>query len=225
MAKHRSFKHVHAVARKLVQVYGRPSLGNKRNPFDEILFIILSSRTPPDRYKITYRTLKKRFPNGSDLATAKLQTIASAIKVGGLGQKKARQISEIAKVLKYRFGHVTLRPLSKMSDEQAEEFLDDLPGIGIKMARCVLMYSLDRPVFPVDAHCFRISQRLGWIPSNVNLTDRLADYVQKRIPAKLRRDLHVGMILLGREFCKPQDTNCAECPLVKYCPTGIRRSK
>jgi len=49
-----------------------------------------------------------------------------------------------------------LKPLARMSDRQAEEFMDTMPGVGKKTARCVLMYSFDRPLFPVDAHCFRI---------------------------------------------------------------------
>jgi endonuclease III len=219
------FPRVREVTRSLARKYGHPSLGNKRNPIDEILFIILSSKTPPDRYKKTYLALKKKCPCHDDLANIKPSTIARVIRIGGLAEKKGRQISEIAGALKQRFGRVTLNQLSRLSDEEAELLLDDLPGIGKKMARCVLMYSLDRPVFPVDAHCFRISQRLGWVSADDNLTDRLADVLQEGIPARLRRDLHVGMILLGREFCKPKDPSCTQCPLLNYCPTGRRRIK
>ncbi len=217
------FPHVRKITRALVRTYGRPTLGNKRNPFDELLFIILSSKTPPDRYRLTYRAIKKRYPVADTLAHAKSSVVARVIAVGGLAEKKARQICEAARILAREFGHVTLRPLARMSDHEAEAFLDTLPGIGKKMARCILMYSLDRPVFPVDAHCFRISQRLGWVSKNTNLTDRVADKLQAGIPPTLRRDLHVGMILLGREFCQPQKMYCSKCPLLGYCPTGQKR--
>ena len=48
-----------------------------------------------------------------------------------------------------------------MSDKDAEAFLLSLPGVGKKIAQCVLMY-LDREVFPVDtllAH--RPAARMG----------------------------------------------------------------
>lgn len=214
---------VRPVTRALVAKFGRRTLGNKRNPFNELLFIILSSKTPPERYKLTYRALKDKYPSADRLARAKPAVIASVIEMGGLAEKKARQISAIARTLVNEFGHVTLRPLARMTDRQAEVFLDALPGIGKKMARCVLMYSLDRPVFPVDAHCFRISQRLGWISKDATLSDRVADELQTGTPPRLRRDLHVGMILLGREYCQPLRMRCTECPLLIYCPTGRKR--
>jgi endonuclease III len=214
---------VRPVTRALIAAFGHQTLGNKRNPFDELLFIILSSKTPPERYQLTYSALKDKFPSANQLARVRPKVIAHVIEFGGLADKKARQISTVAKVLVKAFGRVTLRPLARMDDQQAEEFLDTLPGVGKKTARCVLMYSLDRPVFPVDAHCFRISQRLGWVPKDHSLTDRVADELQAEIPPDLRRDLHVGMVLLGREYCQPQNLRCSECPLLEYCPTGQER--
>lgn len=221
--KPKCFLNVRKITRALTRAYGRPTLGNKRNPLDELLFIILSSKTPPHRYKLTYRALKEKYPSADGLASAKPSAIARVIEVGGLAEKKARQISAIAKALVREFGRVTLRPLRGASDADAEAFLDNLPGIGKKMARCVLMYSLDRPVFPIDSHCFRICQRLGWVSEDTNLTDRVADTLQEGIPPHLRQDLHVGMILLGREFCQPLKMRCVECPLLRYCPTGQQR--
>jgi len=223
--KQKYFLKVQEIARTLVKVYGRPTLGNKRIPFDELLFIILSSKTPPDRYKLTYRALKKKYPVANDFASVKTTTIARTIAFGGLAEKKARQISAIAKIILRKFGRVTLNSLRQMNNQEAETFLDALPGIGKKTARCILMYSFDRPVFPVDAHCFRISKRLGWIPPNVSLTDRIADKLQDGIPPSFRRDLHVGMILLGREYCLSQKPCCSECPLLSLCPTGKQLSK
>jgi len=214
---------IRSVTRALIAKFGRQTLGNKRNPFDELLFIILSSKTPPDRYKMTYRALKDKYPSADQLAHAKPTTIARVIENGGLAEKKAHQISAITRRLAKEFGRVTLRPLVRMNDQQAEAFLDTLPGIGKKMARCVLMYSLDRPVFPVDVHCFRISLRLGWIFPKITLTDRVADELQAGIPPNLRRDLHVGMILLGREYCQAEKMYCSQCPLLKYCPTGQKQ--
>jgi endonuclease III len=211
---------VEEITEALVQRFGRPTLGNKRNPFNELLYIILSSRTPPESYQDTYRSLRRRFRTANSIAEARPEYVAETIEQGGLHNKKARAITEIASELKETYGRVTLAPLKEMETEEAEKFLTSLPGVSTKTARCVLMYALDRPVFPVDVHCRRVAHRLGWTPSDIYLTERQADELQERIPKHLRRDLHVGMVLLGRNYCLPDNPRCRECPIARFCPTG-----
>lgn len=211
---------VRDVTEILVQRFGRPTLGNKRNPFNELLFIILSSKTPPDRYQEIYRALRRAFRRAEDLAFATPEDIAAVISQGGLQNRKARAIVSIAQRLRNEFGRVTLAPLARMTNEDAERFLVALPEVSKKTARCVLMYALDRPVFPVDTHCFRIAQRLGWASEGVCLTGQVQDELQDGVPESLRRDLHVSMVVLGRRFCLPRNPRCFICPLLPFCPTG-----
>jgi endonuclease III len=214
------FRGIRAVARALRRRYGYQTLGNKKNPLNELLYIVLSSKTPPGRYQETYGALKKRFPRADDLAPVRPKDIASVIVRGGLAQKRAKQISAIARELRAQFGRVTLSPLARMSDPEAGAFLERLPGVGVKVARCILLFALDRKVFPVDAHCFRIVSRVGWTRNGATLTDRLAHKVQDGIPVDLRRQLHVSFVLLGREFCAPSSPRCSDCPIVTWCDTG-----
>ncbi|MDP1593275.1 MAG: hypothetical protein Q8L80_03420 [Gallionella sp.] len=72
-----------------------------------------------------------------------------------------------------RFGEPNLELLRSMSDQEAEDFLLALPGVGKKIARCVLMYSLGQQVFPVDTHCWRIARRLGWVRPITTLRERV----------------------------------------------------
>jgi endonuclease III len=212
--------HVEKVTAALVQKYDRPTLGNKRNPFNELLYIVLSSRTPPNRYQETYLALRRDFARADDLARVNAARIARSIKCGGLQNKKARAIAGIARTLKERFGRVTLAPLKSVETKEAEQFLTALPGVSIKTARCVLMYALDRPVFPVDRHCLRVAYRLGWVQRGDVLTRQQQDQLQEGVPSSLRKDLHVGMVVLGRRCCTPTDPACGNCPLLEFCPTG-----
>lgn len=212
--------HVEKITEALVGNFGRPSLGNKRNPFNELLYILLSSKTPPDRYQKVYRALRGVYRTANSLANARWEEVAQVISEGGLQNRKAKAIVSIAQRLKREFGRVSLAPLTKMPNEEAEDFLTSLPEVSKKTARCVLMYALDRPTFPVDTHCFRIAQRLGWAPQGVYLTDHQADELQDGVPERLRRDLHVGMVLLGRYYCLPKNLRCRECPLLRFCSTG-----
>lgn len=216
------FPDVEIITAKLVNHFGRPTLGNKRNPFNELLYIILSSKTPPDRYQEVYQTFRSRYPVADELAQANWMEVAQEISRAGLQNRKAKAIVTIAQRLKRKFGRVTLSPLKQMTDEEVEQFLVSLPEVSLKSARCIMMYALDRQVFPVDTHCFRISNRLGWIKGNANFSKSQANAIQEGIPLHLRHDLHVGMVLLGRNHCTPHHPKCNECPILQHCSTGKR---
>jgi endonuclease III len=40
------------------------------------------------------------------------------------------------------------------------------------------------------------------------------------VPPRLRVSMHVGLIRLGREICKPARPKCEDCPLNDLCPTA-----
>jgi endonuclease III len=103
------FTNVTEITNTLVRRFGHSSLGNKRNPFNELLYIILSSKTPPERYTSAYRELKRRYPRFESLAEAEPQEVALTIKFAGLEGKKALQIVQSARQLKRLFGRVSLR--------------------------------------------------------------------------------------------------------------------
>jgi len=216
------FRYVHRVAAELMEYFSPSRLGNKRNPFNELVYIMLSSSTPPDRYQRVYRAVRRRYRTAEQFAKARPASLARIMRAGGLQNRKAKAIVSIARRLRAVFGRVTLSPLARMSNEEAEAFLVSLPEISTKAARCILLYSLGREVFPVDRHCFRICQRLGWIPASRTLTESTADFIQRGIPGELRLHLHVGMVLLGRTNCLPRNPRCQECPLLASCPTGPR---
>jgi len=214
------FTDVRLIAETLQERYGLRSLGNKKNPFNELLYIILSSKTPPRRYQETYASLRAQFPRAETLAEAAPRKLEKAIRFGGLARKKARQIPAIARELRQRFGRVTLSPLRVMADQEAESLLKGLPGVGVKTARCVLLFALGRNVFPVDAHCLRIAKRVGWVHNSAPLSERTADELQAGVPRNLRRSLHVNFVLLGREFCVPSRPRCHQCPIMAHCETA-----
>jgi len=202
---------------------------NLKNPLDELLFIICSTKTGEASYRSTYRSLKETFPAHYQIAEAPAEYIARPIVSGGLSNQKAKAIRDLLDIIMEKFGEPSLKSLHKMSDEEAEDFLLSLPGVGKKVARCVLMYSLGRQVFPVDTHCWRIARRLGWVRAtqkDKHCAPRDMDRLQSKIPPELRYSLHVNMISLGREICTPSSPRCNECPISALCPKiGVHRMK
>lgn len=208
---HPSYKQI---ASLLQQRYFDFSHHNKKNPLDELVFILFSVTKAEPVYTKTYRSFKNNFPRHSDILGASLKDITKSIYHGGQSTQKATAIKSIISILAERFGRPTLAPLKNMPDAECETFLTSLPRVGKKVARCVMLYSLGRQVFPVDTHCRRIAIRLGWIDSARFDEDTL----QNLIPAELRFSLHVNFISLGREFCKAKSPACPLCELTDICP-------
>lgn len=214
---------VASVALALKTRYGDFDHHNRRNPLEELLFILCSVQTQESNYRRTFGALRARFPSFAHLAKARIREIEQPLLSGGLYRNKARAIHRLCRAIAATFGDLTLAPLRQMSDEECENFLTSLPGVGLKVARCVMLYSLDRDVFPVDTHCWRICQRLGWVRATSRSGEckaRDMERLQEKIPPSLRFSLHVNLISLGREVCLDSKPRCGECPVSSHCARG-----
>ena len=220
MSSARHPKNIRQVAAALAARYGDFDHYNLKEPLDELLFIICSTKTAESSYRATFDKLKQAFPTPRDLAEAPAEYIAKPIATGGLSGQKSRAIRTILDALDARFGALTLEPLRDMSDRDAEAFLTALPNVGNKVARCVLLYAFGRQVFPVDTHCWRIARRLGWVrrtQKDGHCAPADADRLQSKIPPELRFSLHVNLISLGREICTASQPACDACPIRDGC--------
>ena len=202
--------------------YGTPNLGNKSDPVDELVYIILSRRTREEAYQTAFETLKDRYQIWEEALAAPLPEIASAVRRSGLGQKKATSIRGALAGLHTEFGACTLAPTSAWSDEEVLEFLCTLPEIGPKSAACVMMCSLDRPAFPVDAHVGRVLARLGIFERfGIHLLDQNHKVRQAQlwdlVPPSLRYALHVNAVMHGRAVCLAERPRCSSCLLAEIC--------
>ena len=209
------------ISDRLSEEYGDPRLGNKEDPLDELVFIILSAKTAERSYLRTYDALKKAFPIWFDILDAPDGAVASAIALGGLANKKETQIRALLSAIRDHPGPNGLSLLADLDNAEAEVFLTSLPGVGLKTARCVLMYSLGRGVFPVDTHVRRVLSRLGVI-SHERLTDGVQNSIQRTVPTDSRYKLHVNLVAHGRAVCTAQNPRCGSCILNDVCEYPLR---
>ena len=208
------------VALELKKEYKDFAHHNKKNPLDELFFILCSVKRSESVYLRAFKSLKRNFPRYELLATASTDKISMVVSWGGLQNQKATAAKEIINRVIKNFGRPTLAPLKKMTDEECESFLTGLPGVGKKVARCVMLYSFNRQVFPVDAHCWRITSRLGWNGSDRYIssgTNNAVDHLQNLILPALRFSLHVNMVSHGRKICTARKPKCSECVISDLC--------
>jgi endonuclease III len=201
----------------LAKRYANPRHGNKRDPLDELVYIILSTRTGEAVFRGIYRDLKRAFPTWDDVRGRRVAEFHRILAPGGLSSVKAYQLLGIFAALRAEFGRATLAPLRAMADDEAERFLTSLPGVGKKVAKCVLMYSLDRPVLPVDVHTHRVAVRLGLAAKR--RPDTSQDLIEAQVPPELRYGFHVNAVAHGRAICLPRRPMCGSCVLRECCPS------
>lgn len=208
------------IARELRKRYKDFGHYNRKNPLDELLLILCSVKRGEKVYLRAFKSLKQTFPTFEKLNQASVKELTKQIEWGGLQNQKARSLKKITTAITGKFGKLSLAPLRKMTEGECEEFLCSLPGVGKKVARCVMLYSLGMKVFPVDTHCWRISKRLGWIKANSRhkfCTSTDMDILQNMVPPRLRLSLHVNMVSLGRDLCLARSPKCHQCPITQYC--------
>lgn len=207
--------------RLLDAAYGAPEgeLGNKKDPLDEAIYMVLSFQTDLDRFRLTWEQLRAEFPHWESLAQAPLWRVAKTLRAGGLQRQKARTIKRLLKVIKEEAGTYSLDMLRKMEDDEAERFLTRLPGLSWKAARCVLLYSLGRDVFPVDVNTFRILKRAGILPQGSVYRRRgLHDSLQAAVETSRRKPFHINLVVHGQRTCLPRHPRCSACPARSICP-------
>ncbi len=204
------------VAEELAREYGRSDLGNKADPLDELVYIALTRQTHEKNSLRSWEALTTAYPTWEMVLDASEQAVADVIAFAGFSRQKARWIKQSLEVIKERNGSLALDFLDEVSDGEAERFLCSLPGINVKSAKCVLMYSLERDVLPVDTHVRRVSERLGLLESGLN-SKRAHQRMEAVVPPRHRFAYHVGAVMHGRQVCTGPRPHCGGCVLKRSC--------
>ena len=209
------------ITSRLVAAYGRPSLGNYRDPVKEIFYILLSARTTELLYQRAHRRLFSKFPSVVKLAGASVEKVMKCIDRAGLGRKRAAQVVNTAKRLVADFGPRPQSRLREMPLARCFAYLSNLPGLGPKSSLCIMMYSLDFDVFPVDVNVQRIAERVGVISKGLKHY-QAQKLLPRFIPNSCGKDLHVALVAHGRTVCLPLRPKCMDCVIADLCRTGQR---
>ncbi len=180
---------------------------------------VLSQHTSDVNTARAFASLKDRFTTWEDVTSAPVKQVADSIRAGGLADQKAPRIKAILREIREREGSIALTRLEDLPDDEIEEYLCSLPGVGPKTAACVLVFSLGRDAFPIDTHVHRVTKRLGWIPAAAS-AEGAHKVLKKAVPPELRYELHMQLIAHGRTICRARTPLCSECVLLDLCEAG-----
>jgi len=204
------------IAERLSRVYGRPRR-RRSDPLSELIETVLSQNTSDVNSARAFRSLRAAYPTWAAVARAPAAGIERAIRGGGLARTKSRRIRLVLRAVREREGRYDLTSLRGLPLAAAQERLLGLPGVGPKTRACVLLFACGLPAFPVDTHVHRIVRRLGLVEARASAEAAHAR-LEPAVPPSRALDLHLNLIRLGRELCRPRAPRCERCPLRRLCP-------
>ncbi len=180
------------------------------DPFKTLIRTILSARSRDSQTIKVSEVLFQRYDTAEKIAAAPIDVLETIIMPIGFFRAKAKRIQDAARLLieKYK-GKVP---------SKYEELLE-IPGVGPKVANCVLVYAFNTPTIPVDIHVHRISNRWGLVETKD--PNKTCVQLMEIIPREWWLVINDIIIRFGKEICKPRRPHCEDCPLDPICPKII----
>lgn len=206
-------KNISQIISTLEKHFGQDSLTTlnrmrgKSNAFKILIACLLSLRTKDEN---TEKVCKKLFTIANtpeQISKLPLPKLEKLIFSSGHYKKKARILKHVSKILIKKFN-------SKVPDDK--ENLLSIKGIGPKTANIVLAFAYDKDVLPIDTHCHRIPNRLGWVKTKT--PEQTEKGLEKILPKKYWNEFNGIFVLFGKKICQPVSPWCSKCPITKYCP-------
>jgi len=111
--------------------------------------------------------------------------------------------------------HVSSEIIKKGKVPKTKEELMSIKGIGPKTANIVLSFAFGKRVLPIDTHCHRLPNRLGWLKTKT--PEKTEKELEKILPKKYWKEFNGIFVLFGKTICQPISPFCSKCPVRKYC--------
>lgn len=178
------------------------------NPFELLVAVILSAQCTDVRVNMTTPAIFRRYPTPQKLAKASFDDLFPLIKSISYPNNKTKHLIGMANMLLEQFGGEV--PMTV--DE-----LVKLPGVGRKTANVITSVIDQQPNMAVDTHVFRVSHRIGLVPTSATTPLAVEKALIKEIPEDLVHKAHHWLILHGRYTCLARSPKCASCGLQQAC--------
>jgi endonuclease III related protein len=142
------------------------------------------------------------------------------IRPSGYFRQKARKLKAFCTFLRAEH-RGSLRRMFETPTIVLREKLLGVFGIGPETADSILLYAGEHPVFVVDAYTKRMLARHGWARADAKYED-VRWTVERQFPGDAERfnEFHALIVNAGKNFCRPQQPLCGECPLGRYLEEG-----
>lgn len=176
------------------------------NPFELLVATRLSAQCTDARVNLVTPALFNKYRTLDDYVNADVKDIENIIHSCGFYHGKARDIIEMARGVRDRFGGVVPDNI---------EDLTTLSGVGRKTANLIVGDVYGKPAVVADTHLIRLTNRMGLVdtkdPKKVEME------LKKILPPDESNDFCHRAVLHGRAVCTARKANCENCCLNGVC--------
>lgn len=178
------------------------------NPYQLLVAVVLSAQCTDKRINMVTPALFAQFPTPQHLSEASVEEVYEYIKTVSYPNNKAKHLVGLGNMLCEHFGGQV--PMT------VEELIK-LPGVGRKTANVITSVLDQQPNMAVDTHVYRVSRRLGLVPTTANTPIKVERILIKHIPSEYIHKAHHWLILHGRYTCLARTPKCTICELKPIC--------
>jgi len=188
---------------------------DKPDAFMILISCLLSLRARDENTEIVTKNLFEEIKTPEELVKLDRIKVEKLIFSSGHYRKKAEAIQHVSKELIEKFN-------SKVPNTYEE--LISIKHIGPKTANIVLAFAFNKQVIPVDIHCHRIPNRIGWVKTKT--PEETQKELERIIPKENWQEFNAVFVQFGRDICNPISPKCSICPIEKYCrKINVKKSR
>ncbi len=198
----------------LLAHYGPQHWWPGETPFEVMVGAILTQNTNWGNVEKAISNLKRSDSLSPEAINAMPETtLAELIKPSGYFNIKAKRLKSFIRYFVENYNGKT-EEMRKRSSAQIRRELLSVSGIGPETADSILLYSLEMPVFVVDAYTKRIFSRHGFFPPDSDYHD-VQRFFMDSLPedVKLYNEYHALIVRLAKDRCVKKSGQCELCIL------------
>ncbi|HZQ10880.1 MAG TPA: endonuclease III, partial [Anaerolineae bacterium] len=175
-------------------------------PYEILIASLLSARTLDTTTMVVYPELFKLANTPEKMVKLPEADIERAIHRVAFSEVKAKQIKALSQILIDKYGGKV--------PETIEE-LDELPGVGRKIANLTVTMAFGKPGITVDVHVHRITNRWGYVKTKT--PDETELVLREKLPHRYWIEFNGLLVALGQNICRPAIPICSQCPVYDFC--------
>ncbi len=175
-------------------------------PYEILIASLLSARTLDTVTAVIAPRLFALARTPQEMVTLDIREIERAIHGVAFSETKAKEILEISRILLEQYD-------GRVPDDL--DRLDELPGVGRKIANLVLVDAFNKLGICVDTHVHRITNRWGYVHTKTPDETELA--LREKLPKRYWKEINALLVALGQNICRPTIPSCSVCPVYDFC--------
>ena len=213
-----------SIRQRLAAHFGKIRVEERPDPVSQLVGSFIGSRTYDWKSWDAFVRLVRRYPSWDAVADAPVADIKATLEGVTFSERKAPELRQALQAIRMRFGQINLDFLADHSVEQAMNCLEQIHGVGPKIAAATLNFSsLRARTFVVDTHVLRLLRRFGFVGMRAD-TKVVYDAVMAAadgLDADDLFELHWQMKGLGQTVCTHAQALCSSCPLSDICQRRV----